>query len=287
MSRRPGRPSIFWEALAVVILRPLLFVLVKRDWRGRLPREGGCIIALNHLSTIDPLLISHFLYVNGRWMVFMIKGSLFEVPVLGWVLRKLVQIPVARGRADAALSLKHAEKALREGACVIVYPEGTVTRDPDQWPMTAKTGVARLALATGVPVIPVAHWGAQELLPYGQEKRPRLLPRKTFRVIAGPPVDLSKYAGKPMRGTVLREATADIMAAITGQLAELRGEKAPDTPYDMDRAVAADGKDAVAAPDAAATLPGGANGDAGAGTPEPEATKARPDEGSADTLANN
>src|SRR5690606_31335223 len=131
---------------------------------------------------------------------------------------------------------KHAEEALREGACVVVYPEGTVTRDPDLWPMVGKTGVARLALATGVPVIPVAHWGAQELLPYGKETRPRLLPRKTFRVLVGPPVDLSKYQGQPIRGTVLREATADIMAAITRQLEELRGEKAPDTPYDSHRA---------------------------------------------------
>ena len=145
----------------------------------------------------------------------MVKESLFRYPVLGYVLRKLRQIPVARGSADAAKSLKHAEEALREGACVVVYPEGTVTRDPDLWPMVGKTGVARLALATGVPVIPVAHWGAQELLPYGKETRPRLLPRKTFRVLVGPPVDLSKYQGQPIRGTVLREATADIMAAIT------------------------------------------------------------------------
>nr|BFE82967.1 hypothetical protein GCM10020093_055680 [Planobispora longispora] len=109
------------------------------------------------------------------------------------------------------------------------YPEGTCTRDPDFWPMEGKTGVARLALQTGVPVIPVAHWGAQEILPYG-EKRPRLLPRKTFRVLVGPPVDLSKYDGLPLQADVLREATADIMAAITALLAELREEKPPRSP---------------------------------------------------------
>ncbi|HEY9522937.1 MAG TPA: lysophospholipid acyltransferase family protein [Thermopolyspora sp.] len=233
---RPGRPSIFWEALAVMIIKPLLYAFTKRDWRGRehLPRKGGVIIAPNHLSNIDPVLFAHYAYDNGRWPVYMAKGSLFEFPVLGWVLRKLRQIPVARGRADAALSLRQAEQALREGACVIVYPEGTVTRDPGMWPMMAKTGVARLALATGVPVIPVAHWGAQELLPYGQEKHPRLFPRKTFHVLAGSAVDLSQYQGKPMRGAVLREATADIMARVTALLAELRGEKAPAVPYDPD-----------------------------------------------------
>ncbi|MFD2349266.1 lysophospholipid acyltransferase family protein [Nonomuraea ferruginea] len=99
------------------------------------------------------------------------------------------------------------------------------------WPMVGKTGVARLALESGAKVIPVAHWGAQELLPYG-EKKPRLFPRKTFRVMVGEPVDLSGYAGLPPHAQVLREATADIMAAITAQLAELRGEKAPETPYD-------------------------------------------------------
>jgi 1-acyl-sn-glycerol-3-phosphate acyltransferase len=141
----------------------------------------------------------------------------------------MLAIPVHRGSTEATQSLKIAEQRLRDGGCIIFYPEGTITRDPDLWPMAGKTGVARLALQTGTPVIPIAHWGAQELLPYG-EKKPRLLPRKTFRVLAGPPVDLAKYAGQPMRGTVLREATADIMAAITAQLAEIREEKAPEIP---------------------------------------------------------
>ena len=70
-----------------------------------------------------------------------------------------------RGRGDAGLVLKAAEQALARGCCVIVYPEGTATRDPDLWPMVGKTGAARLALTTGAPVIPIAHWGAQEILP--------------------------------------------------------------------------------------------------------------------------
>ncbi|GII92669.1 lysophospholipid acyltransferase family protein [Sinosporangium siamense] len=231
---RPGRPPAFWEALAVVLIKPLLLLFIKRKWHGRqhIPRQGGMIIAANHLSWSDPVLFAHYAYDNGRWPVYLAKAGIFDVPVLGKIVRKLRAIPVQRGSTDAARSLKDAEKALREGACVIFYPEGTCTRDPELWPMSAKTGVARLALATGVPVIPVAHWGAQELLPYG-EKRPRLLPRKKFEVIAGPPVDLSRFEGLPMRSSVLREATADIMAAITGQLAEIRREKAPDLPYDQ------------------------------------------------------
>lgn len=229
---RPERPPRFWEAVAVVILKPLLLIFTKRDWRGRehIPRTGSVIIAANHLSWTDPVLLGHFVYNNGRWPVILAKASLFKVPVLGRIIDRLQAIPVHRGTTDATLSLKIAEERLNEGACVIIYPEGTITRDPDLWPMVGKTGAARLALATGAPVIPVAHWGAQELLPYGS-KRPRLLPRKTFHALAGPPVDLSKYAGRQLTAPVLREATADIMAAITDLLAELRDEKPPDVPY--------------------------------------------------------
>ncbi|GAA1665701.1 lysophospholipid acyltransferase family protein [Nonomuraea maheshkhaliensis] len=230
---RPTRPSRFWETFAVVVVKPLSTLLVKRDWRGgeRIPKTGGVIIATNHLSWADPVLLSHFLYDNGRWPVILAKSGLFKVFFLGRAVRSLLAIPVARGSSEAAESLRISAERLADGCAILFYPEGTCTRDPDLWPMVGKTGAARLALESGATVIPVAHWGAQELLPYG-EKKPRLFPRKTFRVSVGPPVDLSRYAGRPPHADVLREATADIMAAVTAQLAELRGEKAPETPYD-------------------------------------------------------
>ncbi|MEV0586265.1 lysophospholipid acyltransferase family protein [Nonomuraea sp. NPDC050310] len=227
------RPTRFWEWLAVVVVKPLSRLLIKKDWRHgeRIPRQGGLIIAANHLSWTDPVLISHFLYNNGRWPVILAKSGLFTVPVLGKAVRSLLAIPVYRGSTDAAKSLEISRQRLRDGAAVLFYPEGTCTRDPELWPMAGKTGVARLALETGAKVIPVAHWGAQELLPYGSTKL-RLFPRKTFRVSVGEPVDLSKYEGQPMRGKVLKDATHDIMMAIMTQLAELRGEKAPDQPWE-------------------------------------------------------
>lgn len=230
--RRPGWPSRFWVAVAAGIVKPISWVLVRKDWRGaeHLPATGGVILASNHLSWVDPVLLAHYLYANGRWPTVLAKAGLFSVPVLGQVVRRLMAIPVYRGSADAARSLAESERRIAEGACVLFYPEGTCTRDPLLWPMEGKTGVARLALATGAPVVPVAHWGAQEILPYGS-RRPRVLPRKTFRVLAGPPVDLSGYEGQPLHADVLRGATADIMAAITAQLAELRGEKAPEGPF--------------------------------------------------------
>jgi 1-acyl-sn-glycerol-3-phosphate acyltransferase len=126
--------------------------------------------------------------------------------------------------------LRDAEQGIKNGACVIFYPEATVTRDPDQWPMAAKTGVARLALATGAPVIPVAHWGAQRILPYGSF-RPHLVPRTTVQVTAGPPVDLSEWEGQPMTSAVLRAATEKIMKDITALLAGIRGKTPPAEPY--------------------------------------------------------
>ncbi|WP_327047570.1 lysophospholipid acyltransferase family protein [Microbispora sp. NBC_01189] len=233
VSRRAGRPPRRWEALAVVVVKPISRLFVRRKWRGgeNIPRTGGLIIAANHLSWSDPVLLAHYLYNNGRWPTILAKAGLFRLPLLGRAVRQFQAIPVERNSTEATRSLRTAEERLRNGACIMFYPEGTISRDPEMWPMTGKTGVARLALTSGVPVIPIAHWGAQDLLPYG-EKKPHLLPRTTFHVLAGPPVDLSRYAGQPLRGAVLRDATADIMAAITALLAEIRDEKAPEVPYD-------------------------------------------------------
>jgi len=140
-------------------------------------------------------------------------------------------VPVFRGSSDAALALSEAEARLAEGAAVVFYPEGTTTLDRGWWPMAARTGVARLALATGVPVIPVAHWGTQEIVPFGR-KVPRLFPRKTVHVVAGCPVDLSRWAGQQDSAKALHAATDAIMAQVTGLVGQLRGETPPPVPYD-------------------------------------------------------
>ena len=221
MSRQQGqRYSPGWRAGTKVYLPPLIKSLMKRDWQGyqHFPQQGGMIVAANHLSYADWPAMALFVHEAGRYPAFMIKSSAFDVKLIGPYLRVLGQLPVRRGEADAANVLKVAEQALAEGECVVIYPEGTATRDPDQWPMLAKTGVARLALATGVPVVPVAQWGAQEILPYGTT-RPHAIPRRLVRMLAGPPVDLSDYEGKPPTRDVLRGATNAIMADITTLLA--------------------------------------------------------------------
>jgi len=117
------------------------------------------------------------------------------------------------------------------GECLIFYPEGTATRDPDLWPMVPKTGIARLALTTGAPVIPVAQWGTQDILLYGTKKL-SVIPRHMVKMLAGPAVDLSAYEGEPLSRDVLRAAATAVMADITGLLARLRGETPPAVPYD-------------------------------------------------------
>ena len=227
-----GSYSEAWRNFTRIVLPPSIRSLMAVRWTGQqnvLPKEG-MILAANHLSYSDILALSLFVHRCGRYPVFLAKASLFDVPGLGWLMLKLGQLPVYRGQTDAALVLQDAERISKAGACVIFYPEATVTRDPDLWPMVAKTGVARLALAANIPVVPVAHWGAQRLLPYGK-LLPRVLPRKTVKMAAGPPVDLSQFAGQPLTSQVLRAATDKIMSDVAGLLGELRGETPPATPF--------------------------------------------------------
>ncbi|MBV9380281.1 MAG: 1-acyl-sn-glycerol-3-phosphate acyltransferase [Streptosporangiaceae bacterium] len=231
-----------WRLLSVIVLYPLLRLLIRNKPGGmkNIPKTGGVILAPNHLSYVDWGTDALFCYRAGRYPVFLIKDSAFKVRGIGHFLRRAGQLPVYRGRADAALVLKDAQQALEAGACVIIYPEATATRDPALWPMVSKTGVARLALASGAPVIPVAHWGTQDILRYGT-KDLRLFPRKTVRTVAGPPVDLSAWAGQQTSARALRDATAAIMAEVTALLAGLRGEEPPAVPFNPRKSVSQTG----------------------------------------------
>jgi 1-acyl-sn-glycerol-3-phosphate acyltransferase len=232
-SRPRHGPIGFWYRLAVVIVRPLLMLLTRRDWRGaeHIPATGGFVAVTNHVSHIDPLTFAHFLYDNGRLPRFLGKEGLFRLFFVGQVLRGAKQIPVYRETNDASKAFSSAVAAVRAGECVGIYPEATLTRDPALWPMVGKTGAARVALETGAPVIPVAQWGPQVLLkPYG--KRPHLWPPTTMHVWAGPPVDLDDVRGRPVDAALLREVTERIMAAVTSLLEEIRGEQAPKTRFD-------------------------------------------------------
>jgi 1-acyl-sn-glycerol-3-phosphate acyltransferase len=232
VARTRRGPIGFWLGLAVVVIWPLVPVVFKRRWRNRerIPPTGGVIIATNHVSYADPLVFARFIWDSGRVPRFLIKDSLFRLPLLGQVLRGAEQIPVSRGSVDAERSIRHAVQALERGECVCIYPEGTVTRDPDFWPMVGRTGVARLALSTDVPVVPVAQWGPQRSVDV-YRKRYRPFPRKEAYCAAAEPLDLSAYRGKPLTAELLREVTDLIMGAVRAELAGVRGEPAPTAFY--------------------------------------------------------
>jgi 1-acyl-sn-glycerol-3-phosphate acyltransferase len=224
-------------AFVVSVLRPPLMLITSRDWRGgeHIPSEGGVVLAVNHVSEVDPLPFAHFVYDNGRIPRFLGKAEVFAVPVVGAILRSAGQIPVFRKTADASKAFSAAVAAVERGEAIVLYPEGTISRDPGLWPMVGKSGAARIALTTGCPVIPCAQWGPQEILaPYA--RRPHLLPRKKMRIGAGPPVDLDDLRGKPMTPELLAIATRRIIAAITARLEEIRGERAPAERFDPRRA---------------------------------------------------
>ena len=225
----------------IKVLNAVVRPLSRRDWEGRelLPPTGGVIVVANHISNADPLALGQFLAYSGRWPRFLAKSSLFGVPVLGRLLGRVGQIPVERGSSRAGDALAAARTALERGQAVVVYPEGTITRDPELWPMRGRTGAARLALATGCPVVPVDQWGAEEFL-YGPKLGvPRFWARPTLRMRVGEPVPLDDLRGLPVDAALLREATDRIMAALTGLVEELRGAEAPAQRFDPRAAGAA------------------------------------------------
>lgn len=192
-------------------------------------------MAPNHYSEIDPIAMGGAVWHLGRLPRFMAKASLFKIPVFGALLRASGQIPVERVGSRPTAGRKNplgaASQLIEEESAVVVYPEGTLTRDPELWPMRGKSGAVRLALESGVPLIPVAHWGTQKLMPrYGKGIHP--FPRKTIEVSVGEPLDLSKYASRTIDQKTINEATNELMDAITSLLADLRDETPPKERWD-------------------------------------------------------
>jgi len=225
MARR--RAPIY--ALAKAVLPPVIRFWVRLDCQGLLhiPRQGPVIIAANHISYFDPLCLAVFIDAAGREVRFLAKSELYRNPVLGWLLRGAGQIPVYRESRDAARSLQDAVAAMREGAAVAIYPEGTTTRNPDFSPMKAKTGVARLAALTGAPVVPVGIWGAHLLFTRGKTGPFRRGIRVVVR--AGPPMDLGLEPDATMEA--LNDARDRLMDAIAGLVDEAKTGWSPPAWY--------------------------------------------------------
>ncbi len=224
VATKSERIAVFrFLAGALIPLFELLMKFVVIDGH-KLPKTGAFILSPNHLTNIDPIIVGRVVWKLGRAPRYLAKASLFAVPFLGWLMRKSGQVPVERsGSVRGSDPLAAGESIANKGLAVIVYPEGSLTRDPERWPMRGKYGAVRMALETGVPLIPAAHWGDQAILPpYGGGFHP--FPRKTVTVKIGDPIDLSKFAGRQVDTPLLAEATAMLMQAITELVGELRGE---------------------------------------------------------------
>jgi 1-acyl-sn-glycerol-3-phosphate acyltransferase len=209
------RPTI-WLRACIVTMYPALVFFFRRDVRHgeRLTRPGAAIIVANHVSHVDPVLLASVVWDAGYRPRFLAKASLFTKKVIGRAIRGSGQVPVARGSADARASLQEAVDVLRSGDRILIYPEGTVTRDPEGWPMSGKSGAARLALLMpDVPLIPIGQWGARDSVDvYAKRFRPR--PRRHVVYTIGEPIDLTAFASGPPTPETLHKVTELIMSAI-------------------------------------------------------------------------
>ena len=238
MSVRKVQGKSGWAVnFAVVTIKPTMLAAISHTWIDgeKVPATGGCIVVPNHVSHLDPLLTAYFVHDHGRIPRYLAKSVLFRTRGVGAILKSAQQIPVERLSKDAVGAYDAAVQAVNDGECVVVYPEGTLTRDPDLWPMTGKSGAARIALATGAPVIPVGHWGVQDLL-YPYASRPHLFPRKKVTMKAGDPVAIDDLRAQPQTPQIVTATTDRIMSAITDLVADLRGEEAPAERFDPRKA---------------------------------------------------
>ncbi|GAA2779266.1 lysophospholipid acyltransferase family protein [Saccharopolyspora taberi] len=218
----------FWLGLARRVFYPLTGLLARTSVTGlhNIPAEGPALLVFNHVSHLDPVFDAVTVHRSARVPRFLAKHTLWNVPVLRNVLVGVEQIPVYRGTADAQKSLRDAHQAMEKGKVIVIYPDGTITKDPDGWPMTPKVGIARLALGHDVPVIPVARWGTRDI--YDQyNKKFRPFPRKTVRFRFGEPLDLSAYRGREINNQLLREVTDLAMHRVRDLLGEIREEQPP------------------------------------------------------------
>jgi 1-acyl-sn-glycerol-3-phosphate acyltransferase len=212
--------------LASTVLPPVVRFWVRLECAGfdNVPRSGSVIVASNHISYFDPLCLGSCLVQAGRTVRFLAKAELFSNPWFGWALKSAGQIPVRRQTRDARLALEHAVRALEDGdAAVVVYPEGTTTKNPDFSPQPAKSGLARLALLTGAPVVPVGQWGAHLLFAQGRIGPFRRGARAIVR--AGPLLEVPKDPNPSIE--TIRFQTQRIMAAVVEQVELAKQDWAP------------------------------------------------------------
>jgi 1-acyl-sn-glycerol-3-phosphate acyltransferase len=210
-----------WYLLAEGVLRPPMALWFNWRFEGleHVPRKGPVLVAANHISYFDPLAHGYFMVKAGRRPRFLAKKELYGNSFLRRALLGAGQIPVERGSGSHA-PVEAAMKALREGEAVMVYPEGTITKKPDLMPMSGKTGIARLALAARIPVLPIAVWGSHRV--WGSHGSRSISFGRPIRLKAGPPLDFSRFEDEQNDPATLRKVTDAVIEELSRLVEDLR-----------------------------------------------------------------
>lgn len=229
-----------WRLLLFVapaVVSPVCRLRVSGSVPARL-RGGPVILAANHVSPVDPFVMTAACRKARVAPRFLATGGIFDAPFVGAVMRRSGHIRVDRRKASVVRALPDAAAALKQNSVVLVYPEGRIGLDPWMWPERGKTGVARMAAMSGAPVVPVAQWGAHRVLPYTSPKGlagsllRAVVRRPVVWVRFGEPVDLSGLTGTA--GAQAMRATQRIIEGIDRTLAPLRADE-PEMPKYVDR----------------------------------------------------
>jgi 1-acyl-sn-glycerol-3-phosphate acyltransferase len=207
-------------AFARAVLVPLLKTLFRWRLIGKenIPRSGPVVIAANHISYFDPLCHAYMIDRSKRKCRFFAKSELWKNPFLKFVLTHAHQIPVQRGSGESG-PVEKAIEWLGRDELVVIYPESTITTNPDLTPMQGKTGVGRVALATGAPVVPVAVWGSHWVRPKG--RKPVWRWRRLIVLKAGPPMYFADLAGRT-DAEAAREVTDRVIGELDGLVREIQ-----------------------------------------------------------------
>lgn len=228
---RPGiEPYDLFRPFTHPLLAPMA---IKAEGLEGIPAEGPCIIAANHRSYLDPVVLSAVALRRGRKLRYLGKREVFDVPVFGQFARMLGQIRVDRGSGQAR-PLQEAVDALDRGEAIGIFPQATIPRGREFFAhrLEGKTGVARLAAATGVPVIPIALWDTEKIWPR-KEKIPKpfeLARRRPVHARVGPPMYLAAPPGGEEDPAAMHELTQQVLEGIQQLLPAEVAYPPPPTP---------------------------------------------------------
>ncbi len=249
-SRPRGNELAYRAVLGLLSAALQVCTRTQRAGVANIPSGGPVIVVGNHISMADGVVLITTIAKARRLARMLATAGVFRTPVVGPAMHHIGYIPVYRRSANPASVLAPARAALAAGECLGLYPEGAITRHADLWPARAKTGVVRLALDTGAPVVPVAQWGTQDFVgEEGSRWRAWLAPlrRPPIEVLVGRPIDLRAALGvETSTGATAAQLRAgadlvmdelcSLLEIITGQERPAHAGRVPNPPLHHDEA---------------------------------------------------